>query len=86
MFGEVFLDFVDEGGEVFDGKLPQVGEGFVVDFEGEGFGTEATSTAGSALSVAAIASEKNADVHFVGFGFHPIKEAFDAIPLVVLPE
>ena len=71
--------------EITDGGVPDVGKGFSIHAEAEGFGAEAFATAGGALGVGAVAGEKNADVHFVGFGFHPIEEAFDAVPSAALP-
>ena len=79
-------EIVEPGEEVGDGEGPEVGEGFAVDLEAEGFGLEAAAAAGGAGGVGAVAGEEDADVHLVGLGFEPVEEALDAIPIAGLPE
>ena len=43
-------------------------------------GEEAAAAAGGAGGVRAVTGKKDADVHLVGLGFHPVEEAFDTIP------
>ena len=47
---------------------------------------ETFATAGGAGGVGTVAGEEDADVHLVGSRFHPVEEAFDAIPLAGVPE
>ena len=35
--------------------------------------------------VGTVTGEKYTDVHFVGFGFDPIKKSFDSVPVTVFP-
>jgi hypothetical protein len=58
----------------------------VIYLEAEGLGLEAFAAAGGAGGVGAVTGQEDADVHLVGLGFHPVEEAFDAIPVTGLPE
>lgn len=84
--GGELADFFGPGGEIFERKVPEVGEGFVVDLEVEGIGLEPLSLALGALGVGAVSREENADVHFVRFAFEPIEKPLHAIPSAFLPE
>ena len=84
--GVGFGDFLEEGGELVDGDVPEFGEGFVENPEVEGVGLEAGALAVGAGGVGAVAGEEDAHVHFVGLGFEPVEEALDAIPSFLGPE
>ena len=81
-----FLDRVEEEDELLDGDVPEFGKGFAEDLKVEGLGLEAGAFAFGTDGVSPVASEKDADVHLVGFGFEPVKEALDAIPAAIVPE
>ena len=65
------------------------GEGFVIRAGQpvvEGLGLETSSVALRAFVVAAVAAQEHADVHFVSFGFQPIKVALNSVPTSVVPD
>ena len=55
----------DEGGEVVDRELPELGQGPARDLEGEGLGLQARALAGLAEGVAAVAAQEDPDMHAI---------------------
>jgi hypothetical protein len=76
---------LDEGQQIGDRKLPEVGDGFVLETEVIGLFFQAAAVAIGTGGVGAEAAEEDADVHLVGAGFEPFEEAAHAVPLAVLP-
>ena len=72
--------------KLVDGEVPKGREGFVEDLEMEGVGLEAGALAVGAGGVGAVAGEKDADVHLVGFCFEPVEEALNTIPTFFGPK
>ena len=78
--------FLEEIREFGEGERVEFGHGFACEVPETGFGAVAMARTVGADAVSAVAGEKHADVHFVGFGFEPAEEAADSVPVARIPE
>jgi hypothetical protein len=83
IFRFYFLEEIREFGER---ERIEFGHGFACEVPEAGFGAVAMARTVGTDAVSAVAGEKHADVHFVGFGFEPAEEAADSVPVTRIPE
>jgi hypothetical protein len=80
------FDFLKKGAEFGQGKRVELGHGFPGDPPVSGFGAVSLAGAGGASAIGSITSQKDADMHLVGFGFKPSKKPANAIPVSRFPK
>jgi hypothetical protein len=80
------FDFLKEGAEFGQGERVELGHGFPGDPPVGSLGAVPLTGAGGAGAVGSITSQKDADMHLVGFGFKPSKKPADAVPVSRFPK